>query len=130
MIKTRLQLQGELTKQGTYIRNYRGTLHGFVQVARHDGMQGLQKGLSAALGFQFVLNAFRYVIITLNDEMCGELDLNFFQKGWEYLTVPRRWDGPGLAVAIRNPCCGLFSGVVWVVSLDHVREVHFSWYVL
>ena len=59
VIKTRLQLQGELSKQGTYAKNYRGTLHGFYQVAKHDGFRGLQKGLTAALGFQFVLNAFR-----------------------------------------------------------------------
>lgn len=30
-----------------------------MQVGRHDGIAGLQKGLSAAIGFQFVLNALR-----------------------------------------------------------------------
>lgn len=59
VIKTRLQLQGELARQGTYVKSYRSVFHAFVQVARHDGIAGLQKGLSAALCFQFVLNAFR-----------------------------------------------------------------------
>lgn len=60
MIKTRLQLQGELAKRGTYTEKYRGTIHGFIQVAKHDGIRGLQKGLSAALGFQFTINALRF----------------------------------------------------------------------
>ncbi len=32
VIKTRLQLQGELAKRGTYIEKYNGTVHGFIQV--------------------------------------------------------------------------------------------------
>lgn len=63
VVKTRLQLQGELTPQGTYVKSYRHIFHAFVQVAKYDGLFGLQKGLSAALGFQFVLNALRYIII-------------------------------------------------------------------
>ena len=60
VIKTRLQLQGELSKQGTYAKDYRGFLHAFYQVAKHDGLRGLQKGLSAAIGFQFLINGFRF----------------------------------------------------------------------
>ncbi len=31
-----------------------------MKVAKHDGIRGLQKGLSAALGFQFTINFFRF----------------------------------------------------------------------
>lgn len=60
MIKTRLQLQGELQKRNAHAKMYRGVLHAFYQVAKHDGLYGLQKGLVPALGFQFALNAVRY----------------------------------------------------------------------
>lgn len=60
VIKTRLQLQGELAKAGADVKIYRGVLHAFYQVGKHDGIYGLQKGLAPALGFQFVLNFFRY----------------------------------------------------------------------
>lgn len=61
VIKTRLQLQGELAKQDGKVKIYRGVLHAFYQVGKHDGIHGLQKGLVPALGFQFVLNFFRCV---------------------------------------------------------------------
>lgn len=59
VIKTRLQLQGELQKQNVHIKVYRGVLHAFYQVAKHDGIYGLQKGLVPAFGFQFCLNSLR-----------------------------------------------------------------------
>lgn len=59
VVKTRLQLQGELAKSGTYTKSYRGVFHAIIQIGRHDGVQGLQKGLVPAFGFQFVLNALR-----------------------------------------------------------------------
>lgn len=46
-------------KEGKYAKSYRGVFHAIVQVAKHDGIYGLQKGLVPALGFQFILNAFR-----------------------------------------------------------------------
>lgn len=59
-MKTRLQLQGESAKPGTYQKSYKGVVHSFIQVAKNDGIKGLQKGLVPALGFQFTLNALRY----------------------------------------------------------------------
>lgn len=56
--------------------------HAFVQVGRHDGITGLQKGLSAALGFQFILNAFRLGIFdtaaTLGWSSCDSVVQSFF----------------------------------------------------
>uniref|UniRef100_A0A1L8DZX7 Putative mitochondrial oxoglutarate/malate carrier n=1 Tax=Nyssomyia neivai TaxID=330878 RepID=A0A1L8DZX7_9DIPT len=59
VIKTRIQLQGELAARGTYVEPYKGIIQSLITVAKHDGITGLQKGLVPALYFQFVLNAFR-----------------------------------------------------------------------
>lgn len=59
VIKTRIQLQGELAARGTYVEPYKGIFHAFTTVAKNDGMTGLQKGLVPALYFQFIINSFR-----------------------------------------------------------------------
>lgn len=59
VIKTRIQLQGELAARGTYVEPYKGILNAFKTVATNDGWSGLQKGLVPALYFQFILNFFR-----------------------------------------------------------------------
>lgn len=59
VIKTRLQLQGELRAQGTYTRHYRNTLQAFYTVARNDGLRSIQKGLGPALMYQAVMNSAR-----------------------------------------------------------------------
>ncbi|EDW77226.1 uncharacterized protein Dwil_GK22254 [Drosophila willistoni] len=62
VIKTRIQLQGELAARGTYVEPYKGIVQAFVTVAKNDGMLGLQKGLAPALCFQFIINSFRLSI--------------------------------------------------------------------
>lgn len=59
VIKTRLQLQGELAVSGTYNVRYRGIVHAFVTVIKNDGWTGLQKGLVPAMYFQFTINSIR-----------------------------------------------------------------------
>lgn len=59
VIKTRIQLQGELMARGTYVEPYKGIANAFYTVAKNDGLLGLQKGLSPALYFQFIINSFR-----------------------------------------------------------------------
>lgn len=59
VIKTRLQLQGELAKKGAAVEPYKNFVQGFVQIAKHDGYLALQRGLSASLCFQFILNSCR-----------------------------------------------------------------------
>jgi len=61
VIKTRIQLQGELAARGSYVKPYKGILQAFITVAKNDGIVGLQKGLVPALYFQFIINSFRYV---------------------------------------------------------------------
>ncbi|KAF4097182.1 solute carrier family 25 member 34 [Onychostoma macrolepis] len=59
VVKTRLQLQGELAAQGSYRRLYRGVMQALWLVAGADGLRGLQKGLTAALLYQGLMNGVR-----------------------------------------------------------------------
>ncbi|KAJ8412174.1 hypothetical protein AAFF_G00144410 [Aldrovandia affinis] len=59
VVKTRLQLQGELRARGSYQRHYRGVLQALWMVGQTDGLRGLQKGLSAGLLYQGIMNGVR-----------------------------------------------------------------------
>ncbi|XP_002750391.1 solute carrier family 25 member 34 isoform X1 [Callithrix jacchus] len=65
VVKTRLQLQGELQAQGTYPRPYRGFMASVAAVARADGLWGLQKGLAAGLLYQGLMNSVRFYCYSL-----------------------------------------------------------------
>jgi len=56
VVKTRLQLQGELQSRGHYTIHYRGVLHAFYAIAEADGVPALQRGLIPALLYQVFLN--------------------------------------------------------------------------
>ena len=51
VIKTRLQLQGELQTRGAHPVHYKNPFHAFYVVAKNDGLRGLQKGLVPALWY-------------------------------------------------------------------------------
>ncbi|KAL7977696.1 hypothetical protein Chor_009645 [Crotalus horridus] len=59
VVKTRMQLQGELRAPGTYTRHYRNVFHAFYTIGRVDGLAALQRGLSPALFYQFGFNGIR-----------------------------------------------------------------------
>uniref|UniRef100_A0A3Q2XIE3 Solute carrier family 25 member 35 n=1 Tax=Hippocampus comes TaxID=109280 RepID=A0A3Q2XIE3_HIPCM len=66
VVKTRMQLQGELKSRGTYQVYYRNVFHAFYTIAKVDGLAGLQKGLVPGLWYQFFMNGIRlgsYAII-------------------------------------------------------------------
>ncbi|XP_036901051.1 solute carrier family 25 member 34 isoform X2 [Sturnira hondurensis] len=65
VVKTRLQLQGELQAPGTYHRPYRGLVASVAAVARTDGLCGLQKGLAASLLYQGLMNSVRFYCYSL-----------------------------------------------------------------
>ncbi|XP_003783934.1 solute carrier family 25 member 34 isoform X1 [Otolemur garnettii] len=65
VVKTRLQLQGELQARGTYPRPYRGFVASVAAVARADGLWGLQKGLAAGLLYQGLMNGVRFYCYSL-----------------------------------------------------------------
>ncbi|XP_015275914.1 PREDICTED: solute carrier family 25 member 35 [Gekko japonicus] len=59
VVKTRMQLQGELRPPGTYTRHYRNVFHAFYTIGRVDGLVALQRGLMPALVYQFSMNGIR-----------------------------------------------------------------------
>lgn len=68
VMKTRLQLQGELSAKGKYSVHYKNIFHAGYVVAKHDGVRGLQKGLVPGLCMQLVLNGLKlgkYVVVYL-----------------------------------------------------------------
>uniref|UniRef100_G1P0N5 Solute carrier family 25 member 35 n=1 Tax=Myotis lucifugus TaxID=59463 RepID=G1P0N5_MYOLU len=59
VVKTRMQLQGELQAPGSYQRHYRNVFHAFITIGKVDGLAALQKGLAPALLYQFLMNGIR-----------------------------------------------------------------------
>ncbi|KAK7079885.1 hypothetical protein SK128_027259, partial [Halocaridina rubra] len=60
VLKTRMQLQGELKARGHYAIIYKNIVHAAFAVAKADGIVGLQKGLVPAVGYQIVMNGIRF----------------------------------------------------------------------
>ncbi|KAI0783290.1 oxaloacetate carrier [Abortiporus biennis] len=56
--KTRMQLQGELTKGGG-IKVYNNVLDCFAKTWKHEGIRGIQRGLPPAYVYQILLNGSR-----------------------------------------------------------------------
>ncbi|CAK1545095.1 unnamed protein product [Leptosia nina] len=97
VVKTRLQLQGELRSRKEQPRQYRGIFHGLYVIAKADGVLALQKGLTPAMLFGFCMNSVR-----LGTYHVAEI------QGWT-----KTKDG-GTSVqkaAIWASASGLFSGV-------------------
>ncbi|XP_032389893.1 solute carrier family 25 member 35 [Etheostoma spectabile] len=59
VVKTRMQLQGELQSRGSYQVYYRNVFHAFYTIGKVDGLAGLQKGLAPGLVYQFFMNGVR-----------------------------------------------------------------------
>ncbi|CAF3981988.1 unnamed protein product, partial [Rotaria sp. Silwood1] len=59
-VKTRVQLDGEATRDGIATkRQYKSLLDAYVKIAKHEGIKGLQAGLGGAIAVQIVLNGLR-----------------------------------------------------------------------
>ena len=59
VVKTRMQLQGELKARGKHPVHYRNVFHAFYAIGKYDGVLALQKGLVPALWYQFFMNGVR-----------------------------------------------------------------------
>lgn len=59
VVKTRQQLQGELSKHGSYEVHYRNAFQALYTIGRNEGVNALQRGLTPNLGFQLCMNSFR-----------------------------------------------------------------------
>ncbi|XP_032870564.1 solute carrier family 25 member 35-like [Amblyraja radiata] len=59
VVKTRMQLQGELKGRGSYTVHYRNVFHAALTICRTDGVLALQRGLLPGLLYQFWMNGIR-----------------------------------------------------------------------
>ncbi|KAF5891140.1 solute carrier family 25 member 35 [Clarias magur] len=59
VVKTRMQLQGEMRSRGSYPVHYRNVFHAFYTIGRVEGLRALQKGLVPGLIYQFFMNGVR-----------------------------------------------------------------------
>ncbi|XP_013790445.1 solute carrier family 25 member 35-like [Limulus polyphemus] len=94
VVKTRVQLQGELRSRGCYAIHYKNVFHAFYAVAKADGVLALQKGLAPALWYQFFMNGVR-----LGTFHCLE-NFNFIKNSQGDVSV------------YRSICAGALSGCI------------------
>ncbi|ODV96484.1 hypothetical protein PACTADRAFT_49822 [Pachysolen tannophilus NRRL Y-2460] len=59
LVKTRMQLQGELTKAANVEKIYKNPFQALVVIGRNEGIRGLQNGLGCAYVYQVLLNGSR-----------------------------------------------------------------------
>ncbi len=60
VVKTRMQLQGELQSRHTdYTKPYRNVAQGLAHIFRHEGVRGLQSGLVPGIAYQVAMNGVR-----------------------------------------------------------------------
>ena len=59
VVKTRMQLQGELRARGSYALHYKNVFHASYNIIMYDGITALQKGLAPALFYQAIMNGCR-----------------------------------------------------------------------
>lgn len=107
VVKTRMQLQGELKSRGSYHVYYRNVFHAFYTIGKVEGLVGLQKGLVPGLCYQFFMNGVRlgsYAII----ESSGYIHTN------------------GRVNAVKTTVAGAMAGVVGAVMGSPVYLVS-SW---
>ncbi|RZC42729.1 solute carrier family 25 member 35 [Asbolus verrucosus] len=83
VLKTRMQLQGELKARGQHAVHYKNTLHAAYVIAKNEGIRGLQKGLGAALLMHSIRNSVRlgsYQWLTNNGFVCDSKGQTIFYK--------------------------------------------------
>lgn len=59
VLKTRMQLQGELKAKGQHAVHYRNIFHGTYVIIKNEGIFALQKGLIPATWVQLIMNGSR-----------------------------------------------------------------------
>lgn len=105
-----MQLQGELGAANQH--TYRNIPQAIVQIAKNDGLSGLQKGLTPSLFFQFFLNAFRLGIYTTAHE-----------RGWT------RNRTTGHVSILKSAFWGATGGFIGAAVSNPFFMVNFSYFV-
>jgi len=82
VVKSRLQLQGELQKTGLYTKSYNGMFHAFQVIAKTEGIRGIQKGLFLAYPYTVTMNGTRLglypTVKTYTSKITGISPDNYF----------------------------------------------------
>lgn len=73
VMKTRLQLQGELRKRGEYTVEYNGMVRGMIKIAKTEGIRALQKGIAASFCHQIAQNGTRLGLYPAIKENCERI---------------------------------------------------------
>jgi solute carrier family 25 protein 34/35 len=59
VVKTRLQVQGEMVASNAAAKRYSGLLDALVKIPREEGLRAIQKGLGPGMLYQFAMNGAR-----------------------------------------------------------------------
>lgn len=110
VVKTRMQLQGELKAKGHYAIHYSNSIHAIYTIAKTDGILALQKGLVPALHYQFFMNGFRLGTYQMVNNLGLTRDKN------QRRSFPR-----SVAAGAFAGCCGAFVGSpFYMVSVNFI----------
>ncbi|XP_016973728.1 solute carrier family 25 member 35 [Drosophila rhopaloa] len=114
VVKTRMQLQGELAARGTYVKPYRNLPQAMVQIVRNDGLIALEKGLAPALCYQFLLNSVRLSVYS------NALELGYLQNKDGCISFYR-----GMFFGALGGCTGTFlaSPFYMIKAQQHAQAV-------
>lgn len=111
VVKTRLQLQGELRARNMYTVRYRNVFHAFYAVAAADGILALQKGLVPALWYQLVMNGARLGTYQ------SFINLGFTKSSNGEISVPR-----SILCGATAGCVGAFIGSPFYLVKTHLQS--------
>ncbi|XP_046993209.1 solute carrier family 25 member 35-like [Schistocerca americana] len=112
VVKTRLQLQGELKARGLYAVHYRNFFHAFYAVAKSDGILALQKGLVPALWYQLFLNGVRLGTYQFAEE-----------RGWTLVSGRSEVSAAKcVVVGAFAGCMGAFTGSPFYLVKTHLQS--------
>nr|CAD7199314.1 unnamed protein product [Timema douglasi] len=111
VIKTRLQLQGELQARGLYTVHYKNFFHAFYAVAKADGVMALQKGLVPALWYQLFLNGVRLGAYQFAEK-----------RGWTHTLEGDISVLKCVYVGVVAGCAGAFAGSPFYLVKTHLQS--------
>ncbi|KAL4140484.1 hypothetical protein PRNP1_014768 [Phytophthora ramorum] len=98
VIKTRMQLQGELahnvTRGATPVVQYRNFAHAFYTIGRTEGLRGIQRGLGPGISYQIFMNGPRLGLFEPLQKVFGATDPT------------------AISFPLRNVCAAATSGMI------------------
>lgn len=117
VVKTRMQLQGELKAHGQYNVHYRNAAHAFLTIARNDGLSALQSGLVPALYYQFFMNGIRLGLYQVL------INMGFTKNSQGETSIPRSIAAGALAGCVGSSFASPFYMVKTHLQAQAVKEI-------